>query len=90
MGGAARQGRGAAAPGWGDALRAGIDGIWALLMPFGIVGVLKFGIFTPTEAGVAACVYAFVVGVLVYRELPLRELYACSSRRPRAPRSSSS
>ncbi|HEY5323302.1 MAG TPA: TRAP transporter large permease, partial [Caldimonas sp.] len=61
--------------GWGMRLRAGIDGIWALLMPFGIVGVLKFGIFTPTEAGVAACVYAFVVGVLIYRELPLRNLY---------------
>ena len=61
--------------GWGTRLRAGIDGIWALFMPFGIVGVLKFGIFTPTEAGVAACVYAFVVGVLVYRELPLRSLY---------------
>ena len=61
--------------GWGTRLRAGIDGIWALFMPFGIVGVLKFGIFTPTEAGVAACVYAFVVGVLIYRELPLRNLY---------------
>ena len=61
--------------GWGMRLRAGIDGIWALLMPFGIVGVLKFGIFTPTEAGVAACVYAFIVGVLIYRELPLRNLY---------------
>ena len=62
--------------GWGMRLRAGIDGIWALLMPYGIVGVLKFGIFTPTEAGVAACVYAFVVGVLIHRELPLRNLYA--------------
>jgi tripartite ATP-independent transporter DctM subunit len=60
---------------WGARLRAGIDGIWALVMPFGIVGVLKFGIFTPTEAGVAACVYAFIVGVLIYRELPLRDLY---------------
>jgi len=60
---------------WSARLRAGIDGIWALFMPLGIVGVLKFGIFTPTEAGVAACVYAFVVGALIYRELPLRNLY---------------
>ncbi|HKW84632.1 MAG TPA: TRAP transporter large permease subunit, partial [Burkholderiaceae bacterium] len=52
--------------------RAAFDGIWALLMPAGIIGGLKFGIFTPTEAGVAACVYAFVLGVFVYRELPLR------------------
>ena len=55
--------------------RAGIDGIWALLMPLGIIGGMKFGIFTPTEAGVAACVYAFVVGVFLYRELPLRQVY---------------
>lgn len=56
-------------------LRAGVDGIWALLMPVGIIGGMKFGIFTPTEAGVAACVYAFVVGVFIYRELPLRQVY---------------
>ena len=56
-------------------LRAGVDGIWALLMPVGIIGGMKFGIFTPTEAGVAACVYAFVVGVFIYRDLPLRQVY---------------
>ncbi|MEP6823811.1 MAG: TRAP transporter large permease subunit [Ramlibacter sp.] len=60
---------------WAARGRAGIDGIWALVMPLGIVGVLKFGIFTPTEAGVAACVYAFVVGTVFYRELPLRQIY---------------
>ncbi|AOO79104.1 TRAP transporter large permease [Bosea vaviloviae] len=61
--------------GWSLRLRAGVDGIWALLMPLGIIGGMKFGIFTPTEAGVAACVYAFVIGAFVYRELPLRQLY---------------
>ena len=54
-------------------LRAGIDGIWALTMPVGVIGGLKFGIFTPTEAGVAACVYAWVLGVFVYRDLRLRD-----------------
>jgi tripartite ATP-independent transporter DctM subunit len=58
-----------------ERLRAGADGIWALLMPAGIIGGLKFGIFTPTEAGVAACVYAFIVGAFIHRELPLRQLY---------------
>jgi len=58
-----------------ERLRTGVDGIWALLMPAGIIGGLKFGVFTPTEAGVAACVYAFVLGVFVYRELPLRAVY---------------
>ena len=60
---------------WNARFTAGIDGVWALLMPLGIVGVLKFGIFTPTEAGVAAAVYAFVVGALVYRELSIRQFY---------------
>jgi len=60
---------------WSARLNAGVDGLWALLMPFGIVAVLKFGIFTPTEAGVAAAVYAFVVGALVYRELSPRQFY---------------
>jgi tripartite ATP-independent transporter DctM subunit len=54
-------------------MRAGIDGIWALTMPIGVIGGLKFGLFTPTEAGVAACVYAFVLGVVVYRDLRLRD-----------------
>ena len=40
-----------------------------------IIGGMKSGIFTPTEAGVAACVYAFVIGVFVYRELAWRDLY---------------
>ncbi len=61
---------------WAARGRAGVDGIWALFMPLGIIGALKFGVLTPTETGVAACVYAFLVGVLVYRELRLRQLYA--------------
>jgi len=56
-------------------MRAAVDGVWALVMPFGIIGGLKFGIFTPTEAGVVACVYAFMLGTFVYRELPLRQFY---------------
>ncbi|WP_018237019.1 TRAP transporter large permease [Ensifer sp. BR816] len=60
---------------WGARLHAGIEGIWALVMPAGIIGGLKLGIFTPTEAGVVACVYAFVIGAFVYRELPLRQLH---------------
>jgi TRAP-type transport system large permease protein len=42
-------------------------------MPIGVIGGLKFGLFTPTEAGVAACVYAFVLGLVVYRDLRLRD-----------------
>ncbi len=56
-------------------MKAAVDGIWALVMPLGIIGGLKFGVFTPTEAGVAACVYAWFIGTFVYRETKLRDLY---------------
>ncbi|MFV0334382.1 MAG: TRAP transporter large permease [Tropicimonas sp.] len=49
----------------------------ALMLPVIIVGGLKFGIFTPTEAGVVACVYAILSGGVIYREITLGELYAC-------------
>lgn len=48
---------------------------WALVLPAIIVGGLKFGVFTPTEAGVVAAAYAFIVSIAVYRELSLKALY---------------
>ncbi|OGB31856.1 MAG: L-dehydroascorbate transporter large permease subunit [Burkholderiales bacterium RIFCSPLOWO2_12_FULL_61_40] len=50
-------------------------GFWALLLPVIIIGGLKFGIFTPTEAAVVAAAYAMFVGVVVYRELNLAAVY---------------
>jgi len=52
-------------------------GFWALLMPVIIVGGLKFGVFTPTEAAVVAAAYALFVGAAVYRELTLASIYRC-------------
>ncbi|WP_077001001.1 TRAP transporter large permease subunit [Variovorax sp. KK3] len=54
--------------------RSLVDGIWALVLPFVIIGGMKFGVFTPTEAAVVAVVYAFVVGRFVYGELQLSRL----------------
>ncbi|MFD6439711.1 TRAP transporter large permease [Peribacillus sp. NPDC060186] len=51
------------------------DGIWALFLPVIIIVGLKFGIFTPTEAAVVAAVYALFVGLVVYRELKVKDLY---------------
>ncbi|OLN23056.1 L-dehydroascorbate transporter large permease subunit [Domibacillus antri] len=51
------------------------NGIWALFLPVIIIVGLKFGIFTPTEAAVVAAVYALFVGVVVYRELKIKDLY---------------
>lgn len=44
---------------------------WALAMTGLIIGGLLSGVATPTETAVVASVYAFLVGVFVYRELPL-------------------
>ena len=44
-----------------------------LMMPFVIIGGIRFGVFTPTEAGAMAIFYALFLG-LIYRELTLRKL----------------
>jgi tripartite ATP-independent transporter DctM subunit len=49
--------------------------IWALFMPVIIIGGLRLGIFTPTEAAVVAAAYALVVAMFVYRELSVAGLY---------------
>ncbi len=46
----------------------------ALLMPVIILGGIYGGVFTPTEASVAAVFYALVVGVFVYRETKIADL----------------
>lgn len=50
-------------------------GGWALVLPVIIVGGLKGGVFTPTEAGVVAAFYALLVGAFVYRELTPAKIY---------------
>lgn len=55
--------------------KAFLDGIWALLLPVLIIGGLKMGIFTPTEAAAVAAVYALFISLFVYRELKVRDLF---------------
>lgn len=50
-------------------------GIWALLLPVIILVGLRFGVFTPTEAGVIAAVYALFVSMVIYRELKVPQLF---------------
>lgn len=57
-------------------LRATAQAAWALGMPVIILGGIRFGIVTPTEAAVVAAVYALLVGMLIYRELSFGDLYA--------------
>ena len=55
--------------GGAQAVKIFFEAIPALLLPIIIVVGIRFGIFTPTEGGAVAAVYAFVVAVGVYREL---------------------
>ena len=59
---------------WEEKIAAVKDGIWALLMPVIILGGIFSGIFTPTEAAVVSVVYAFIIGLFVYKGFTLRDL----------------
>jgi len=48
---------------------------WALLMPVIILGGIYGGIFTPTEASAVAVFYALLVGLVIYREIRIRDLF---------------
>ncbi|OED74725.1 C4-dicarboxylate ABC transporter [Vibrio splendidus ZS-139] len=46
----------------------------ALLIPFGIILGMRFGLFTPTEAGAIAVLLCAIIGIFVYRQLGLRHI----------------
>jgi tripartite ATP-independent transporter DctM subunit len=59
---------------WGEAGKIAIDAIWGMITVVIILGGILSGIFTPTESGAVACVYAFLVTMFVYRDVPWSEL----------------
>jgi TRAP-type transport system large permease protein len=61
---------------WAERGRALVDSAWALALPVIIVGGLRGGIFTPTEASAVAAVYALIVSLFVYREVKFSQLAA--------------
>jgi tripartite ATP-independent transporter DctM subunit len=60
---------------WSHRLHTLGDGIFALAMPVFVLGSIRFGWATPTEAAVVAVVYAGIVGMFVYKELEWARLY---------------
>ena len=58
-----------------ERFRITAQGGFALLLPIVIIGGMKFGVFTPTEAAVVAAVYSFAVGMFIYRELKWSAIY---------------
>ena len=57
-----------------EIVRGFMNALLAMLMPIIIIGGIISGIFTPTESGVVAVVYALALGLFVYRELLWRDL----------------
>jgi tripartite ATP-independent transporter DctM subunit len=58
-----------------EKLRATAKAFWAMLMPLIIIGGMKTGIFTPTEAAVVAAFYALFVALFVHREMKIAEIH---------------
>ncbi len=52
-----------------------INAFWSYLLAIVIIGGMKMGIFTPTEAAVVAVVYSLFVGLFIYREIKFKDLY---------------
>ncbi len=54
-----------------------IESFWAILSPVIILGGIYSGKFTPTEAAAVSCVYTFIIGTFVYKEIRWKEFVDC-------------
>ncbi|MDR3414396.1 MAG: TRAP transporter large permease [Formivibrio sp.] len=60
--------------GWNELWHSFLGAFWALMLTALIIGGLLSGVVTPTETAVLASVYAFVVGVFIYKGITLRDV----------------
>lgn len=60
---------------WLELGRSFLSAVPALMTPAIIIGGMTFGWFTPTEAAIAACVWALILGALLYRTLTFKQFY---------------
>ncbi|WP_374508984.1 TRAP transporter large permease [Niveibacterium sp.] len=56
---------------WAERLKAFRESMWGLFLIVVVMGGIYTGIFTPTEAAAMSAVYAFIVAVFVYKDMPL-------------------
>jgi C4-dicarboxylate transporter DctM subunit len=57
-----------------EIFRTAREGIWALLLPFIVLGGIYSGVFTPTEAAAVSVVYSLFVELLIYKEFKIGEI----------------
>ena len=60
---------------WGERWKSFRTAFWGFLMPVIILGGIYGGIFTPPEAAAVSVVYGLVVGLFIYREVKIKDLY---------------
>lgn len=58
-----------------ELVKLGLDGFWALFIPFGLLMALRSGMFSANEAGAFCAVYALIVGAFIYKELKVEHLW---------------
>ncbi len=62
-------------PPFNKAVRIILDGLLSIFAAFIIIGGIAFGIFTATEASAVAVIYALFLGLVVYREMTIKDLW---------------
>ena len=58
---------------WSEVSAAFKGAAWALVIPVGIISGIRFGMFTPTEAGAMTVVYSVLIGLFAYGDLKLSQ-----------------
>ena len=64
----------ASIPPWKEIMAAIWECKWALVFPIFLIVGIRYGLFTPSEAGAFACAYAILIGFLVFRELTMAKI----------------
>jgi C4-dicarboxylate transporter, DctM subunit len=59
---------------WGERWKTFRESIWGLMLVIVVMGGIYSGIFTPTEAAAMAAVYALIVTVFIYKDMPLKRI----------------
>ncbi len=60
---------------WKERFKSFKEAFWGLLMPVIILGGIYGGIFTPTEAAAVSVIYGLIVGMFIYKEVKIKDLF---------------